>query len=88
MNIHYGCSEIYGIPFGYKGIYSTEEVPWKKLNLDIIRNLQFSGGTFLGSSRGGFDSSKMIEFLVEKGINQLYVIGGDGTHHGIHALFQ
>lgn len=30
----------------------------------------------------------MINALKEKGINQLYVIGGDGTHRGIHALYK
>lgn len=37
----------------------------------------------MGSSRGGFDGVKMIDALVKRGINQLYVIGGDGTHRGI-----
>jgi 6-phosphofructokinase 1 len=40
----------------------------------------------LGSSRGGFDADKIISALVEKGINHVYVIGGDGTHRGIAAL--
>ena len=44
------------------------------------------GGTILGSSRGGFDAEKMIEALQAKGINQLYLIGGDGTHRGIADL--
>lgn len=40
------------------------------------------GGTFLGSSRGGFDLDKICNFLKDKEISQLYVIGGDGTHRG------
>ena len=42
----------------------------------------------LGSSRGGFAGDKMIAALIEKGINQLYIIGGDGTHRGIHVLHE
>jgi len=44
------------------------------------------GGTILGSSRGGFDADRMIEAIKAKGINQLYIIGGDGTHKGILKL--
>jgi 6-phosphofructokinase 1 len=40
----------------------------------------------LGSSRGGFDAPKMIEALKKMAINQLYIIGGDGTHRGIQEL--
>eukprot|EP00919_Chromeraceae_sp_WS-2016_P013606 GHVR01032071.1.p1 GENE.GHVR01032071.1~~GHVR01032071.1.p1 ORF type:complete len:142 (+),score=11.03 GHVR01032071.1:337-762(+) len=51
---HYGCSEVWGIHFGYMGIYSGEQY-WKQLSFNDVRNLQYVGGTMLGSSRGGFD---------------------------------
>jgi 6-phosphofructokinase 1 len=51
-----------------------------------MKNMQFLGGSNLGSSRGGFDADKMIKGLLDRGINQLYVIGGDGTQRGVHAL--
>lgn len=85
LNIHYGCPEIWGVHFGFQGIYTDN---WELLNVNTIKNLQFIGGTFLGSSRGGFDADKMIKGLLEKGINQLYVIGGDGTQRGVHVLHQ
>jgi len=44
------------------------------------------GGTILGSSRGGFDGEKIMAELLAKGVSQVYVVGGDGTHRGIHAL--
>ena len=34
----------------------------------------------LGSSRGGFDLDKIVDFLESKKVSQLFVIGGDGTH--------
>ena len=46
------------------------------------------GGTVLGSSRGGFDMEKTIEFLRKSGVNQLYIVGGDGTHRGAYKLSQ
>ena len=48
-----------------------------KLNPCLLK-----GGTFLGSSRGGFDLEKICNFLKKHEISQLYVIGGDGTHRG------
>ncbi len=81
----YGCQEIWGIKYGYMGFYSGEEY-WIRLYEKFIRELQYQGGTIFGSSRGGFDLEKIIDALVEKGINHLYVIGGDGTHRGISVL--
>ena len=40
----------------------------------------------LGTSRGGFDAEKIVEWLRAKRVNQLYVIGGDGTHRGAYKL--
>jgi len=42
----------------------------------------------LGSSRGGFNADKILDAIEQKGINQVYVIGGDGTHRGCNALIQ
>ena len=67
------------------GFYSGPDY-WIKLYQKFVRELQYQGGTILGSSRGGFDADKIIGALVEKGINHVYVIGGDGTHRGVAAL--
>lgn len=44
------------------------------------------GGTILASSRGGFDLEKILAFLQTYKINQLYIIGGDGTHRGANTI--
>lgn len=54
----------------------------------MVEDIHHSGGTCLGSSRGGFDLDKIINFLQEKKISQLYVIGGDGTHRGAFAIHE
>lgn len=51
-----------------------------------MSDIHKKGGTILGSSRGGFDGEKIISSLLEKGISQVYIVGGDGTHRGLHAL--
>ena len=42
----------------------------------------------LGTSRGGFDKDKIMQACIDKGINQLYIIGGDGTHRAADVLYQ
>jgi len=58
------------------------------LNPDNVKTIHRLGGTFLGSSRGGFDLEKIIESCTKHGINQVYVIGGDGTHAGVYEIYR
>ena len=83
---NYEVKEIYGIKWGYKGFYTDVEQNWVKLGPEHVSDVHKLGGTFLGSSRGGFDGDKIINSLLERGIKQVYIIGGDGTHRGINAL--
>ena len=83
---NYEVREIYGIKWGYKGFYTDVEENWKKLTPSDVSDIHKDGGTFLGSSRGGFDGDKIINSLLERGVSQVYIIGGDGTHRGINAL--
>jgi len=32
------------------------------------------------------DESRILDSLLKKGINHVYIIGGDGTHRGISVL--
>ena len=82
----YGVDQVYGARYGYEGIYKPEA--WIRLLPDNVAEIEKKGGTFIGTSRGGFDSAKIIKALVENGINQLYVIGGDGTHRGIYKIYR
>ena len=34
----------------------------------------------MGSARGNFDMNEVINFIKHYSVNQLYIIGGDGTH--------
>lgn len=56
------------------------------LTLETVADCHHQGGTILASSRGGFDLEKIIAFLQERRINQLYIIGGDGTHRGANQI--
>lgn len=79
----YGVRDIVGFKFGYRGLFQdTMEEPIK-LTPDVVDEIHKIGGSFIGSSRGGGERIRDAVDTIEKmGINQLYVIGGDGTQHG------
>ena len=78
---------VYGIRGGYKGFYDPD-LPPIELNSRTLDDIHHMGGTVSGSSRGGFDIDKIIGFLKQKRIKQLYVIGGDGTHRGAFKIHE
>lgn len=69
LHFNYEVNEIYGIKWGYKGFYTDIENNWVQLLPRDVSNIHKLGGTFLGSSRGGFDGEKILEQLIKKGIN-------------------
>jgi len=77
---------IFGIRGGFPGFHETPGYDPIKLTLASVADIHHQGGTILASGRGGFDKDVIIKFLLKYGINQLYIIGGDGTHRGANAL--
>jgi 6-phosphofructokinase 1 len=71
LTINFNAMEVWGIHYGYEGFYKHK---WTRLDIEKVRRIHLFGGTMLGSSRGGF------------GINQIYFLGGDGTHKGIYGI--
>jgi 6-phosphofructokinase 1 len=88
-NLHriYGGGEVWGIQYGFEGFYSKESPP-VLLDLQAVRNLHQLGGTILGSSRGGFQLDQIVGGILSRNFNQLYIVGGDGTHRGAQAVYQ
>uniref|UniRef100_A0A6T9Y745 Phosphofructokinase domain-containing protein n=1 Tax=Asterionellopsis glacialis TaxID=33640 RepID=A0A6T9Y745_9STRA len=83
----YGAKKVYGITGGFNGFHDPDYPPVHLTN-ELVENIHHEGGTVLRSGRGGFDINKILEFIKEKDIQQLYVIGGDGTHRGAYAISQ
>ncbi|XP_031502495.1 ATP-dependent 6-phosphofructokinase 6-like [Nymphaea colorata] len=79
LNYMYGVNNILGIEGGYRGFYSRNTIP---LTPKVVDDIHKRGGTILGSSRGGHDTSKIVDSIQDRGINQVYIIGGDGTQKG------
>jgi 6-phosphofructokinase 1 len=75
----YGVKDVLGIRYGYRGFIPRYGLPPIALTPEIVKDIHNLGGTILGTSRGQQDVHEILQFLEEHGINQLYVIGGDGT---------
>ncbi|KAL2347398.1 hypothetical protein Fmac_001398 [Flemingia macrophylla] len=81
----YGVTKTVGIPFGYRG-FSDKELTEVPLSRKLVQNIHLSGGSLLGVSRGGLGVSEIVDGLEERGINMLFVLGGNGTHAGANAI--
>ncbi|KAK8492932.1 hypothetical protein V6N13_076683 [Hibiscus sabdariffa] len=81
----YGVKNIVGIPFGYRG-FSDKGLDEMPLSRKVVQNIHLSGGSLLGVSRGGPSVSDIVTSMEERGINMLFVLGGNGTHAGANAI--
>ncbi|KAK1278692.1 hypothetical protein QJS04_geneDACA019637 [Acorus gramineus] len=81
----YGVKNIVGIPFGYRG-FSAEKLPKILLSRSVVQNIHLDGGSLLGVSRGGPNVSEIVDNMQERGIDMLFVLGGNGTHAGANEI--
>ncbi|XP_078431935.1 ATP-dependent 6-phosphofructokinase 3-like [Wolffia australiana] len=81
----YDVERIMGIEGGYKGFYARNTIP---LTTKSVNDIHKRGGTILGTSRGGHDTKKIVDNIEDREINQVYIIGGDGTHRGASEIFE
>ncbi|XP_071913852.1 ATP-dependent 6-phosphofructokinase 5, chloroplastic-like isoform X1 [Coffea arabica] len=81
----YGVKKIVGIPFGYRG-FSDQDLAEMPLSRKVVQNVHLSGGSLLGVSRGGPTVSEIVDRMEDRGINMLFVLGGNGTHAGANAI--
>ena len=84
----YGCRHILGIKGGYHGLSRTGFMDHMILDPFTVDDIHTRGGTILKTSRGTPSTSEMAEVLAASKIQMLFVIGGDGTMRGAHALTQ
>ncbi|KAG8067409.1 hypothetical protein GUJ93_ZPchr0005g15331 [Zizania palustris] len=81
----YGVTSVVGIEGGYKGFYARNTV---ELTPRSVNDIHKRGGTVLGTSRGGQDTAKIVDSIQDRGINQVYIIGGDGTQKGAATIHE
>jgi 6-phosphofructokinase 1 len=84
----YGVRNMTGIRYGYRGFLPVYGHDTVKLTPDIVSDIHADGGTFLGTSRGGSETSQIVDALERMNINILFTIGGDGTQRGALAIHE
>jgi 6-phosphofructokinase 1 len=84
----YKVNKVIGIQYGFEGFISKYNHPIIELTPEIVDAIHLFGGTILGSSRGNQSVTEIVDRLCELDVNILFCIGGDGTLHGAHAIYQ
>ena len=82
----YGVRHVYGFCNGYQGFVPKFGRSVIELTREVVSDINERGGTILGTSRGAQDAIEIVDCLERMSINQLYVIGGDGTIRGAMAI--
>jgi 6-phosphofructokinase 1 len=78
----YGVREIFGLRYGFEGLIASSDHEPLLLKPELVEDIHKDGGTILGTSRGPQEPALMVDFLVERRIDMLFTIGGDGTQRG------
>ncbi len=84
----YSVRRIYGFRYGFLGLAPRSPEPPMLLDPGVIADIHLSGGTILGSSRGPQGAEEMVDTLQRMKVNMLFVIGGDGSMRGTHAIYE
>ncbi|NND97485.1 MAG: ATP-dependent 6-phosphofructokinase [Pirellulaceae bacterium] len=82
LTVRYGVEKVFGFRNGYQGFVSSYGHPVMELTPESVMDIHEYGGTILGSSRGQQDAGAMVDCIESKGIDVLFVVGGDGTIRG------
>ncbi|MBQ8353869.1 MAG: ATP-dependent 6-phosphofructokinase [Spirochaetaceae bacterium] len=79
----YGVRRIRGIRFGFKGLLPEQGFDTIDLNPDLVDDIHKTGGSFLGTSRGGGDRvNEIVDAIEALNMNMIFILGGDGTQRG------
>ncbi|GFP81218.1 ATP-dependent 6-phosphofructokinase 7 [Phtheirospermum japonicum] len=85
LDCMYDVNKVLGIDGGYRGFYSKNTIP---LTPKVVNDIYKRGGTIVGTSRGGHNTKKIVDNIEDRGINQVYIIGGDGTQKGAAVIYE
>ena len=80
----YGVKTIYGVFDGFRGF--VDDSKWVELTEDLVRHKFNESGTFLRTSRGRQDMKHIAANLGKRGVNAVFIVGGEGSHKGADAL--
>ena len=80
---NYKVPVVYGIKYSFRGLLEDKIF---ELDTETVRTIHHVGGNYLGFCRSEEKVEPIINKLLEKGINQLYIIGGMGSIHLANAI--
>jgi 6-phosphofructokinase 1 len=84
----YGVKHVLGFRDGYQGLDPVRGAEPVVMTGEFVDDIHQEGGTALGTSRGPVDTVIAVDNLIERGVNVLFTIGGDGTQRGGNDLYQ
>ena len=73
---------------GFAKALTNPEETVLELTPERVDSIHHQGGTILRSARGGFNADAILQWCQMWNVNQIYVVGGDGSHRGANALFE
>ena len=84
----FGVRKILGFRYGLRGLDPEKDLDPIELTKDWVTDIHTQAGSILGLSRGYVAPEAMVENLIQRGVNMLFVIGGDGTQRAAHAIHE
>jgi len=88
LHYGYGVAEVTGFRGGYAGLDVTCRLEPVTITPQFIDGIHQKGGTILSTSRGPVDIGRAVDNLINRGVNILFTVGGDGTQRGACALYE
>ncbi|MDI3321451.1 ATP-dependent 6-phosphofructokinase [Pinibacter soli] len=84
----YGVKQVIGFRGGYQGLDPVNGKEPVVLTPKFVHSIHKEGGTVLGTSRGPVDIRIAVDNLIQREVNMIFTVGGDGTQRGGNELFQ
>ena len=84
----YGVRDVLGFRGGYCGLDPKCVLDPITITPQLVDGIHQKGGTILGSSRGPVNVARAVDNLIERGVNVLFTVGGDGTQRGANDFYQ
>lgn len=84
----YGIKRVLGFRYGYNGLGADPYAEPCELTEELVKDVQETSGTMLGSSRGPQSVDTIIASLQKHKVSILFTVGGDGTLTGASTVAQ
>lgn len=85
---NYKVRAVTGIKFSYQGYYDNGPNSKIALTTELVETIHHRGGCFIGVSKAPFHANKIVDSLVNRGVNQVYLIGGNDTLKNAYELYK